>query len=183
MLTQVSGRIATFPREGRRDYSLSREVKFRDMTDAPQGREAKFFALVLPALEEAGYTEYGAQQKLVAETGMNKSTASRLLRGEGIPHVKFFPALAAAIGKDPVELLVAAEHLPPEYLESQQTLSENKQSQVGSDRITPETAADRLGFQDEVRRAVFLGVVESLKPKATEDDQSDDTAGGEAAQM
>jgi transcriptional regulator with XRE-family HTH domain len=180
---QVSGRIATFPREGSRDYSLSREVKSWDMTDAPQGREAKFFALVLPALEEAGYTEYGAQQKLVAETGMNKSTASRLLRGEVIPHVKFFPTLAAAIGKDPVELLVAAEHLPPEYLQSQQTLSENKQSQVGSEGITPEKAADRLGFQDEVRRAVFLSFVKSLKDTTAEDAQSDENPGGAAAQM
>ena len=151
--------------------------------DAPTGREARFFALVLPALEEAGYAEYGAQQKLVAETGMNKSTVSRLMRRELIPDVSFFPALAKAIGKDPVELLVAAGYLPPEYLESQQTLSENKQSQVGSERITPEAAADRLGFHDEVRRSVFLSVVESLKPKTTEDDQSDENPGGAAAQM
>ncbi|MFF7880932.1 helix-turn-helix domain-containing protein [Streptomyces sp. NPDC020794] len=153
------------------------------MTDAPQGREAKFFALVLPALEEAGYNAYGHQQRLVADSGMNKSTVSRLLRREQIPSVKFFPALARVIGKDPAELLVAAEIVPPEYLESQQTLSETNQSRVGSERITPEAAADRLGFQDEVRRAVFLGVVESLKPKTAEDEQSDDTSGGAAARM
>jgi transcriptional regulator with XRE-family HTH domain len=182
VLTQVSGRIATFPREGTGDYSLEREVEFVDMTDAPQGREAKFFALVLPALDQAGYAAYGHQARLMADTGMSSSTASRLLRGEAIPHVKFFPKLAAAIGKDPTELLVAAEHLPPEYLESQQTLSENKQSQVGSEGITPEEAADRLGFPDEVRRAVFLSVVESLKDKKPEAGQSDDS-GGTAAHM
>lgn len=152
------------------------------MTDAPQGREAKFFALVLPALEEAGYTAYGHQQRLVADTGMNKSTASRLLRGESIPHVKFFPPLAAAIGLDPTELLVAAGHLPPEYLESQQTLSESNQSQVGSEGITPEKAADRLGFQDDVRRAIFLGFVESLK-NTPEEGQANEKSGGAAAQM
>jgi transcriptional regulator with XRE-family HTH domain len=179
---QVSGRITAFPREGISDYSLPREVELLDMTDAPQGREAKFFALVLPALTEAGYAEYGAQQKLVAETGMNKSTASRLLRGESIPHVKFFPALAAAIGLDPTELLVAAEHLPPEYLESQQTLSETNQSQVGSEGITPEKAADRLGFQDDVRRAIFVGFVKSLKETEPEDGQANQSSGG-AAQM
>jgi transcriptional regulator with XRE-family HTH domain len=152
------------------------------MTDAPPGREARFFALVLPALEDAGFATYGQQTRLMAETGMSKSTASRLLRGEGMPHVKFFPALAKAIDLDPVELLVASGHLPPEYLESQQTLSENNPSQVGSTRITPETAADRLGFQDEVRRAVFLSVVESLKITKP-DEQSDDDSGGAAARM
>ncbi len=151
------------------------------MTDAPTGRKEKFFALVLPPLEDAGYTASGHQQRLVAETGMNKSTVSRLIKREQIPHVKFFPALAKAIGKDPVELLVAAEILPPEYLESQQTLSETNQSQVGSEGITPEKAADRLGFQDEVRRAVFLGFVDSLKNSGS-DDQSDDQSGGAAAQ-
>ena len=185
MLTQVSGRITAFPQEGISDYSLPREVELLDMTDAPQGRqgrEAKFFALVLPALEEAGYNAYGHQQRLVADTGMNKSTVSRLLRREQIPSVKFFPALARVTGMDPAELLVAAEIVPPEYLESQQTLSETNQSQVGSERITPEKAADRLGFQDEVRRAVFIGFVKSLKDTAP-DEQSTDNSGGAAAQM
>lgn len=183
MLTQVSGRISAFPREGIRSYSLAREVEFRDMTEPPLTREQKFFALVLPALDRAGYTAYGMQQKLMAETGMSSSTASRLLRGESIPHVKFFPSLAVAIGVDATEMLVAAEHLPPEYLESQQTLSENKQSQVGSEGLTPERAADRLGFQDDVRRAVFLNFVESLKLTKPQGVQSDEDAGGSAAQM
>jgi transcriptional regulator with XRE-family HTH domain len=176
---QVSGRIHAFPHEGSVVYSLPREVKFRDMTDAPQGREQKFFALVLPALERAGYTAYGGQQRLVADTGMNKSTASRLLRRETIPHVKFFPALAKAINLDPVELLVAAEIVPPEYLESQQTLSETDRSQVGSDPITPEEAAERLGFHNDVARFTFLAVVEKLR----EDDDTDDAdSGGATAQ-
>lgn len=175
--------MATFPGEGIRDYSLRREVEFLDMTDAPQGREAKFFALVLPALAAAGYNAYGQQQKLMAETGMSSSTASRLLRGESIPHVKSFPALAAAIGLDATEMLVAAEYLPPEYLESQQALSESKQSQVRSEVITPEKAADDLGFQDDVRRAVFLNVVESLKITKPKSVQPDEGSGGAAVQM
>lgn len=182
MLTQVSGRIAAFSGEGSSDYSLSREVKSVGMTDSPQGRVATFYALVLPALEEAGYTGYGRQQRIVADTGMNKSTVSRLLNREGIPHVKFFPALARITGKDATELLVAAGILPPEYLESQQTLSENTRSQVGSERITPEKAADKLGFQDEVRRAVFIGFVKSLE-EAAPDEQTGDDSGGTAARM
>ncbi len=143
------------------------------MTDAPTEREKRFFALVLPALEAAGYTAYGGQQRLVADTGMNKSTVSRLLNREKIPHVKFFPALAKAAGLDPVELLVAAEVLPPEYLESQQTLSENKPSQVGSGSITPEEAAEGLGIRDDVGRFTFFAVVEKLIEDA---DPGDSTA-------
>ncbi|MBK3524880.1 MULTISPECIES: helix-turn-helix domain-containing protein [Streptomyces] len=153
------------------------------MTEAtPHGRVQKFCALVLPALEVAGYAGYGSQQRLVADTGMNKSTVSRLLKGEQIPHVKFFPALAKAAGLDPVELLVAAEILPPEYLESQQTLSETKQSQVGSQSITPEEAAERLGIRDDVGRFIFLAAVDKLMPPQAEDDEAG-TSGGTAAQM
>jgi transcriptional regulator with XRE-family HTH domain len=150
------------------------------MTDAPQGREARFFALVLPALEEAGYTAYGRQQQLVAETGMNKSTVSRLLRQEQIPHVKFFPALAKAIGVDPVELLVAAGVLPPEYLESQQTLSETDRSQVGSGPVTVEDVAEQFGITDDVGKFTLYAVIEKLK---SSEDQDTENPGGTAAQM
>jgi transcriptional regulator with XRE-family HTH domain len=177
---QVSGRIATFPDKGISDYSLPREVKFRDMTDAPQGRVERFCALVLPALEAAGYSGYGSQQRLVADTGMNKSTVSRLLNREQVPHVKFFPALAAAARLDPAELLVAAEILPQEYLESQQTLSETDRSPVGSGSITPEEAAERLGIHDDVGKLMLFAVIEKLK-SAQEGDA--DNPGGKTAQM
>lgn len=151
------------------------------MTDAPTPREERFFALVYPALEAAGYTAYGHQQRLVADTGMNKSTASRLLRREQIPHVKFFPALAKAIEKDPVELLVAAGILPPAYLESQQTLSETDRSQVGSGSITPEEAAERLGIHDDVGKFTLFAVIDKLKSPPSEDNA--ETPEGTAAQM
>ncbi|WP_286255385.1 helix-turn-helix domain-containing protein [Streptomyces graminofaciens] len=152
------------------------------MTDTPPGRVEKFFAVVLPALRRAGYAEYGSQVRLQDATGMSPGTASRLVRGKTIPDIKFFPALAQVLDMSPLELLVLAGHFPPSALQSQQTLSETNQSQVGSEGITPESAADRLGFQDEVRRAVFLGVVESLKNTKPEDDANEDS-GGAAAQM
>ncbi|MFE3031510.1 helix-turn-helix domain-containing protein [Streptomyces canus] len=152
------------------------------MTDAPTTREERFFALVYPALQEAGYTAYRGQQRLVADTGMSTSTASRLINREQIPHVQFFAPLAKATGLSPIDLLVAAEVLPPDYLESQQTLSETKQSQVGSDPITPEEAAERLGIHDEVGKFTFLAVVEKLKNPPAEDAE-DENPGGTAAQM
>lgn len=180
---QVSGRIAAFPRKGISDYSLPREVKSQDMTDAPTERERKFFALVLPALEEAGYTAYGGQQRLVADTGMSKSTVSRLVRQEQIPHVMFFPALAKAADLDPTELLVAAEIVPPEYLESQQTLSETKRSQVRSGSITPEEAAERLGIHDDVGRFTLFAVIEKLKTAHAQEEGDADNPGSKAARM
>jgi len=152
------------------------------MTDAPTTREEKFFALVYPALEAAGYTAYRGQQRLVADTGMNKSTASRLINREQIPHVMFFTPLAKVTGLSPIDLLVAAEVLPPDYQESQQTLSETKQSQVGSGSISLEEAAERLGIHDEVGKFTFFAVVEKLKNPQAED-ADDEDSGGTAAQM
>jgi transcriptional regulator with XRE-family HTH domain len=150
------------------------------MTDAPTTREEAFFALVYPALVERGYTAYRGQQRLVADTGMNKSTASRLINREGLPHVQFFAPLAKVLRLDLLDLLEAAEILPPGYRQSQQTLSETKQSQVGSGSITPEEAADRLGF-DGLDRFMFLAMVDKLKnPQA---DDEDANPGGTAAQM
>jgi transcriptional regulator with XRE-family HTH domain len=153
------------------------------MTDAPQGRAQQFFAVVLPALKTAGYTGYGSQQRLADDTGMSPGTVSRLVRGKTIPDIASFPALAKAIGVPPLELLVLAGILPTESLESHQTLSETNQSQVGSERITPEEAADRLGFHDEVRRSIFFGLVDTLKKSKPDDIEADEDSGGAEAQM
>ncbi|KUF18407.1 helix-turn-helix domain-containing protein [Streptomyces silvensis] len=152
------------------------------MTDAPHDRSQRFFDAVLPALKAAGYAEYGSQQRLADDTGMSPGTVSRLMRGKTIPDIQFFPALAEASGIPALELFVLAGHLPDEALESQQTLSETNQSQVGSEKITPEEAADRLGFRDDVRRNIFIGFIETLKNAPTADD-SRDTSGGATAQM
>lgn len=181
---QVSGQMANLPREAVSSYCLPRQVLSGDMTDTPQGRAEKFFAVVLPALKRAGYAEYGSQVRLQEVTGMSAGTASRLVRGKTIPDIQFFPALAKVLDMSPLELLVLAGHFPPSALQSQQTLSETNQSQVGSEGITPESAADRLGFQDDVRRAIFLGFVESLKnTKPEAEGDSDENSGGAAAQM
>jgi transcriptional regulator with XRE-family HTH domain len=153
------------------------------MTDAPKDREEQFFAVVLPRLKAAGYDGYGSQARLSEATGMSPGTASRLVRGKTIPDIPFFPALAKIIGMSPLELLVLAGVFPTDALQSQQTLSETNQSRVGSEGLTPERVADELGFHDEVRRAVFLGVVESLKNSQEEDDHASDDSGGTAAQM
>lgn len=180
---QVNGRIGRVPHEAGYGYCLPRQVLSWDMTDAPRDREGKFFAVVLPALKEAGYDGYGSQARMTEATGMSPGTASRLMRGKTIPDIQFFPALAALIGLSPLELLVLAGHFPADSLKSQEALSETKQSQVGSEAITPEEAADRLGFHDEVRRNIFFGLIQTLKNANSDEANSDDTSGGTAAQM
>lgn len=178
------------------------------MTDAPQGRAehfrevvlprieaagldgfgpTQFFAVVLPLLAEAGYSGYGSQQRLVEASRMSPGTVSRLMRRQTVPDIQSFPDLGRIIGMSPLELLVLAGHFPPSALESQQTLSETGPSQVGFEGLTPEEAAERaadhLGFHDEVRRSIFIGMIETLRKTTRDDDQADDSTGGAAAQM
>ncbi|MEU5595726.1 helix-turn-helix transcriptional regulator [Streptomyces sp. NPDC020298] len=152
------------------------------MTETPQNRE-EFFTVVLPALKAAGYEGYGSQQRLADDTGMSPGTVSRLVRGKTIPDVESIPALAKAIKLDPLDLLVRARYLPADFRESQQTLSETSRSQVGSEGITPEEAANRLGFHDEVRRSIFLGIIDTLKNTQPETEQGTAASGDAAAQM
>ena len=180
---QAIGRMTTLAREARCGYCLARQVPCWDMTNASKEREQKFFAVVLPALRAAGYLEYGGQQKLVSETGMSPSTASRLVRGKTIPDIEVFPALARIVGTTTLKLLVLADFLPESELQPQQPLSETDPSQVGSKPFTLEEAADRLGITDELGRAIFFGMVDRIKRSAPDDDQANNTTGGTAAQM
>ncbi|NUP73202.1 MAG: helix-turn-helix transcriptional regulator [Sinomonas sp.] len=178
------------------------------MTDTPPGRAGKFhavvrplleeaglhdfgpqafFAVVLPLLQQAGYSGYGAQQRIVDATGMSPGTVSRLIRRQTVPDIQAFVALGELIDMTPLELLVLAGHFPASALESHQTLSENEQSQVGFEGLTPEEAAQRaadaLGFHDEVRRSIFLGMIDTLKKSKPGDADQTGSAGGAAAQM
>jgi transcriptional regulator with XRE-family HTH domain len=146
-----------------------------------------FFAVVLPLLNEAGYSGYGSQQRIVDATGMSPGTVSRLIRGKTVPDIASFVALGELVGMTVLELLVLASHYPPSVLESHQTLSETGPSQVGFEGLDPEEAAERaadvLGFHDEVRRNIFMGMIETLKKSKPSDDQTDDSTGGAAARM
>ncbi|MFJ4681986.1 helix-turn-helix domain-containing protein [Streptomyces sp. NPDC088789] len=152
------------------------------MTDSPQAATREgFFEVVLPALKAAGYTGQGSGQRLAEATGMSPGTVSRLARGKTIPAVESIPPLAKAIGLDPIDLLIRAHYLPADIREQQQPLSETERSQVGSEGITPEEAADKLGFHDEVRRSIFFGLIQTLKDARPDD--STESPGDAAAEM
>lgn len=175
MLTQVSGLIAILAREGFSSYSLTREVQFRDMTDATPTRARRFADIVVPAAERAGYTGHGAKARFARDTGMTDSSVTRLWQGTALPDARFYAAIAEAAHVDLRTLLVEGGVLTPESLQS---LSETDRSRVGSS-LTPEEAADRLGIQDEVSRQLLYATIERLK--RLEDEAPDH--GGTAAQM
>ncbi len=179
---QVSVLIVTLTWEGLSGYSLTREVKFWDMTDAtaPPTRAQRFAAIVVPAAIRAGYTGHGAKARFSRDTGMPDSSVTRLWQGTALPDARFYAAISEAIGIDLGTLLVEGGVLSPESLQS---LSETGRSQVGSG-LTPEEAAERVGksFRDEVTRELFYASFERLKRlDAERTDEADH--GGSAAQM
>lgn len=176
---QVGGRIATLAPQGFSGYSLTREVQFRNMTDATPTLAQRFAAVVLPAAERAGYTGHGRNARLARASGMTESSVGRMLNGQAIPEPRFFEPLAEAVGLHPAVLFVEAGLMSRESLQS---LSETDRSQVGSD-LTPEEVADRLGIQDEVGRQMFFATIDRLL--RLEDDQpaDRDDRGGAAAEM
>ncbi len=151
------------------------------MNAAPSTHAQRFAAVVIPAAKRAGYVGHGAQARLARDTGMSESSVSRMYQGKSIPDLKFLGPLADAIDYNPAELLVETGLISPESLQSRY---ETDQSQVGSS-FTPDDAADRLGINDDVSRAMFTATVERLKRLEDERaaDQGDDTHGGTAARM
>jgi transcriptional regulator with XRE-family HTH domain len=154
------------------------------MTDATDRtyRAQRFSAVVMPLLEQAGYTEYGWQARLSQDTGINDSTISRLKNGKAIPEIDFLPALAQACGISLVELLARTGMFPRESL---QPLSETDPSRVGSRPTTPDEVADIVGIRDEVGRHMLAATIERLKRLEGEEAaaEADENRGGAAAQM
>jgi len=99
-------------------------------------------------------------------------------QGTAVPDARFYDAISQVTGVDLGTLLVEGGVLTPESLQS---LSGTGRSQVESG-LTPEEAADRLGFRDEVTRELFYASVERLK--RADEQRTDGPNPGEAtAQM
>lgn len=152
------------------------------MTDAPT-RAQRFAAIVAPAAQRAGYTGHGSNARLAADTGMSESSTSRMLKGQAVPDLKFFPAITKCLDVSLVDLL-AEMGIPPETLRA---LSGTDPSQVGSRSISPSEAADRLGITDPIGREMLTATIERLKRleknRDAADPSSGDDYGGTAARM
>lgn len=169
--------MSTLAPQGFSGYSLTREVQFRNMTDATPTLAQRFAAVVGPAAERAGYTGHGRKARLSRATGMTESSVGRMLNGQAIPEPRFFEPLADAVGLHPATLFVEAGLMSRESLQS---LSETDRSQVGSE-LTPENVADRLGIQDEVGRQMLYATIDRLKRLEDEEQPAEHNNPGEAA--
>lgn len=149
------------------------------MTDRTPTHAQRFAAIVVPAAEQAGYVGHGSKARFARDTGMPESSVTRLWQGKSLPEARFYPAIAEAVGIDLGTLLVEANVLSQEAIQS---LSETDRSRVGS-VLTPEEAADGLGIRDANDRERFYATVDRLKrlPDESPDQTSDN--GGTAAQM
>ncbi|NEB92381.1 hypothetical protein [Streptomyces bauhiniae] len=150
------------------------------MTDAtPPTRAQRFAAVVVPAAERVGYTDYGAKSRFARDTGMTESSVGRMWLGRTLPDARFYEKIAEVTGLDLATLLIEGGIMSPESLQS---LTETDRSQVRS-RLTPEEAADRLGIRDEAERTYFFATVERLKRQHHDDASDSPDRGGSAAQM
>jgi transcriptional regulator with XRE-family HTH domain len=140
------------------------------MTADTPTRAQQFAAVVAPAARRAGYNGRGANARLARDAGIPESTVSRMMLGRTIPDPKSFEALAAAIGLPVRDLLVEAG------IVSAESLTETTRSQVRSQPITLEEAADELGITDPIGRQMFYGTVERLRRQ--EQEQAPDSSGG-----
>ncbi|MFE0376204.1 helix-turn-helix domain-containing protein [Streptomyces inhibens] len=151
------------------------------MTADTPTRAQRFAAAVAPAAHRAGYTGRGANARLARDAGIPESTVSRMMLGKTIPDVKSFEPLAKALGLTVKDLLVEAE------IVSAESLNETGQSQVRSQPISLEEAADELGIdRDPIARQMFYGVVERLRKdghKQAPNNGEDGRSGGVAAEQ
>lgn len=144
---------------------------------------ARFAARVAEAAHRAGYDlspRAGGRAALARASGLSETTITRMLKGERLPDPRAITPLAKAVGLNPLELLVEAEIIPPELIQS---LSETQPSPVRSNPITPEEAAEQLGIDDPYGREMLLGVIERLRRQdSTESPDSKGQDGGIAAE-
>lgn len=99
----------------------------------------------------------GGQSRFADDSGINRATVSRLLRGEHAPDVRTLQLLARALGLPLGEILVRAGIVTPDELGAVQ------QPFSGQRRITPEQAADELGITDPQARRVFVNLADTLR--------------------
>ncbi|WP_328721788.1 hypothetical protein OHT52_21355 [Streptomyces sp. NBC_00247] len=151
------------------------------MTEAPT-RAQRFARIVAPAAQRAGYTGHGSNARLAADTGMSESSTSRMLKGQAVPDLRFFPTIAERLDVSLVDLL-AEMGIPPETLRA---LSETEPSQVRSRSISSSQAADRLGIKDPIGREMLAATIERLQRLEKQQHNADrpgDDHGGTAARM
>lgn len=144
-----------------------------DMTPSEQ-----FAAWLAPAMRAANFDLErlsGGRTAFAEAVGVAGATVTRWLSGKSMPDPDKFEAIAAAVGVDPVEMLIECGII------SAKSAATGRETEVRSRPITPSEAADDLGIDDPVDREMFLAMIASLakRPKLTSAPPSEEGARAE----
>jgi transcriptional regulator with XRE-family HTH domain len=123
-----------------------------DMTPSEQ-----FAAWLAPAMRAAKYDLErlsGGRTAFAEAVGVSGATVTRWLSGKSMPDPDKFEAIAAAVGVDPIDMLIECG------LISAKPVTSGHETEVRSRPITPSRAADELGIDDPVDRELFLAMVD-----------------------
>jgi transcriptional regulator with XRE-family HTH domain len=106
----------------------------------------------------------GGQTRFAEESGIGRSTISRILSGQGATDTAVLARLAEALHISLGQVLVRAGILGPSEL------SAVNEPSAGGRRITPDQAADELGIADPQQRRLFLAMTQTLQRTPPPDD-------------
>jgi len=102
----------------------------------------------------------GGRNRFATDAGISPSTVGRLLRGEGATDTGSLARIAETLDVPLTEVLVRAGVLSADDIA---TYARRHGHRDVSQPLTPEQAADELGFTDPTRRALYLATVETLR--------------------
>jgi transcriptional regulator with XRE-family HTH domain len=125
-----------------------------DMTPSEQ-----FAAWLAPAMRAAQYDLNklsGGRLAFAEAVGVSPGTVTRWLSGKSMPDPDKFEAIAAALGVDPIDMLIECGII------SAKSVTSGQETAVRLRPITPSQAADELGIDNPVDRELFLAMVDRL---------------------
>ncbi|WP_035796329.1 helix-turn-helix domain-containing protein [Kitasatospora mediocidica] len=118
----------------------------------------------------------GGRMALATAVGVSPSTVARWLDAKSTPSPEYYEPIAKALGVDPIVMMVESGIISAEYLTRMQ------RSDVRSQPITPEQAADDLGIHDPDEREQFFRDVARRTRRHLRPAESDGETGGAVAQ-
>ncbi|WP_439082154.1 helix-turn-helix domain-containing protein [Streptomyces sp. WL006] len=131
----------------------------RPSDDEAESIAARFGRLVTELAIEAGYDlspRSGGRAALARQVGMSPSTVGRMLNGETLPRPDQFESIAAAVGADVNDLLVAGGVLSAKSIHNP---GNSDVRSATSQSLSPEAAADRWGITDPNIRSMLISSI------------------------